>query len=49
MDRLLKEAVEIRLNFSNFNRDGGFVLSRACCPALNMLGDHKAGTGRASR
>jgi hypothetical protein len=29
MDRLVKEAIEIRLNHKNFNRDSGFTLSRA--------------------
>jgi hypothetical protein len=29
MVRLVKEATEIRLNFNNFNRDGGFLLSQA--------------------
>jgi hypothetical protein len=29
MDCLVKEATEIRLNFNNFNRDSGFILSWA--------------------
>jgi hypothetical protein len=36
MDCLVKEAIEIRLNFSNFNRDGGFTLSWAWYPVINM-------------
>jgi hypothetical protein len=37
MHRLVKEPIEIRLNFNNFNRDGGFILSRACYPVVNTL------------
>jgi hypothetical protein len=37
MDRLVKEAIEIRLHPNNFNRDGGFPLSRAWQPVTNML------------
>jgi hypothetical protein len=48
MDRLEKEAIEIRLNLSNFSRDGGFILSRAWYPMINMLRNQKAGPGRAS-
>jgi hypothetical protein len=48
MGGLVKEATEIRLNFSNFNRDGGFILSGAWCPVINMLRYQKAGPGRAS-
>jgi hypothetical protein len=29
MDRLVKEAIQIRLNHKNFNTDSGFTLSRA--------------------
>jgi hypothetical protein len=48
MDRLVKEAIEIRLNTINFNRDGGFTLSRAWYPVINMLHNEKAGPSRAS-
>jgi hypothetical protein len=41
MDRLMKEAIEIRLNTGNFNR--GFMLSRAWYPVMNMLSYQKAG------
>jgi hypothetical protein len=37
MDRLVKEAIEIRLHPNNFNRDGGFNLSRAWQSVTNML------------
>jgi hypothetical protein len=29
MDRIIKEAIEIKLHPDNINRDGGFILSRA--------------------
>jgi hypothetical protein len=32
MDRLVKEAIQIRLNQNYFNRDNGFTLSRAWNP-----------------
>jgi hypothetical protein len=48
MDCLIKEAVEIRLNFNNFNRDCGFLLSRAWYAVNKMLHNQKAGPGRAS-
>jgi hypothetical protein len=48
VDRLIKEAIEIRLNTRNFNRDGGFTLSRAWYPVINMLCNEKAGPSRAS-
>jgi hypothetical protein len=35
-NRLVKEAIEIRLNFNNFNRDGDHILSRARYPVINM-------------
>jgi hypothetical protein len=37
MDRIIKEAIEIRLHPRNFNTDGGFTLSCAWYPVLNML------------
>jgi hypothetical protein len=48
MDRIVKEAIEIRLNTANINRDGGFMLSRAWYPVLNMLSNWKAGQNKAS-
>jgi hypothetical protein len=37
MDRLVKEAIEIRLHPNNFNRDEGFSLSHTWRPVINML------------
>jgi hypothetical protein len=37
MDCLIKEATEIRQNANNFNRDGGFMLKRACDMVTDML------------
>jgi hypothetical protein len=40
-DRLTKEAIEIRLEKKNFNRDEGFHLSRTWNPILKMAGKTK--------
>jgi hypothetical protein len=40
MDRLVKEAIQIRLNQNNFNRDNGFTLSRAWNPVTKLLFTH---------
>jgi hypothetical protein len=37
MDRLVREAIEIRLHPDNFNRDDGFNLSHAWRPIIKML------------
>jgi hypothetical protein len=37
MDCCVKEEIEIYLNTENFNRDGGFMLSRAWDVVTNML------------
>jgi len=37
MDRLIKEAIQIRLNHKNFNRDNGFTLSPAWNPVTKLL------------
>jgi hypothetical protein len=47
MDRLVKEAIEIRNHPSNFSRDGSFTLSRAWQPVTNML--KQSGEPRKSR
>jgi hypothetical protein len=47
MDRLVKEAIEIRLNPRNFNRDGGFTLSRSWYPVI-MLRKEEAGPSTAN-
>ncbi|KAJ4445767.1 hypothetical protein ANN_12452 [Periplaneta americana] len=36
-DRTIKEAIEIKLEKNNFNRDGGLQLSQAWTPALDQL------------
>jgi hypothetical protein len=40
MDRLFKEAIQIRLNHKNFNRDNVFTLSRAWNPVTKLLFKH---------
>jgi len=45
MDRVVKEAIHIRLNRKNFNRDNGFNLSRAWYPIMSMLANQKAEPG----
>jgi hypothetical protein len=42
MDRIMKEAIHIRLNTENFNRDNSFNLSRAWFPITRMLASQKA-------
>jgi hypothetical protein len=37
MDHLVKEAIQIRLNHKNFNRDRGFTLSWAWNPVTKVL------------
>jgi hypothetical protein len=37
IDRLVKEAIEIRLHPENFNRDDGFNLSHTWRPIIKML------------
>ena len=36
-DRIVKEAIEIRLNTKNFNRDTGFHLSNTWTPVLKCI------------
>ena len=40
MDQLVKAAVEIHLNTNSFNRDGGFILSQAWSPIMNVYVFH---------
>jgi hypothetical protein len=42
VDRPVKEAIGVRLNNQNFNRDRGLMLSRAWHPVINMLSNHAA-------
>jgi hypothetical protein len=37
MDRIIKEAIEIKLHLDNINRDGGYILSRAWQPAICQI------------
>jgi hypothetical protein len=48
MDRNVKEALHIRLNRENFNRDNGFNLSQAWFPLTRMLASQKAEAGKES-
>jgi hypothetical protein len=48
MDRLVKEAIQIRLNHKNFNRDGGFTMSRAWNPVTKLLFTHNHDPGKAA-
>jgi hypothetical protein len=48
MDRLVKEAIQIRLNQNNINRDNGFTLSRACNPVTKLLFTHNLDPGKAA-
>jgi hypothetical protein len=48
MDRIVKEAIHIRLNEENFNRDNGFNMSRAWFPITRMLASQKAEPGKGS-
>jgi hypothetical protein len=41
MDRIVKEAIHIRLNRKNFNRDNDFNLSRAWFPITRMLANQR--------
>jgi hypothetical protein len=37
MDRIIKEAIEIKLHPDNINRDGGYILNRAWQPAIHRI------------
>jgi hypothetical protein len=47
MDRLVKEAIQIRLN-QNINRDDGFTLSWAWNPVTKLLYTHNLHPGKAA-
>jgi hypothetical protein len=47
-DRIVKEAIHIRLNRENFNRDNGFNLSQAWFQITRMLASQKAEPGKDS-
>jgi hypothetical protein len=44
MDRIIKEAIEIKLH-PDFNRGGGFILSRAWQPAIHQIRTSHRGMG----
>jgi hypothetical protein len=48
MDRLVKEAIQIRLNQNNINRDDGFTLSQAWNLATKLLFTHNLDPGKAA-
>jgi hypothetical protein len=48
MDRLVKEAIQIRLNQNNINRDNGFTLSRTWNPVTKLLFTHNLDPGKAA-
>jgi hypothetical protein len=48
MDRLIKEAIQIKLNYKNVNRDSGFILSRAWNPVTKLLFKHDTDPGKAA-
>jgi hypothetical protein len=48
MDCLVKEAIQIRLNYKNFNKYSGFTLSRAWNPVTKLLFKHDTGPGKAA-
>jgi hypothetical protein len=45
MDRIIKEAIEIKLHPDNINRDGGFILNRALQPAIRQIRTSQRGVG----
>jgi hypothetical protein len=45
MDRVVKEAIHIRLNRKNFNRDNGFNLSQVWFPVMSMLANQNTEQG----
>jgi hypothetical protein len=48
MDHLVKEAIQIRLNYRNLNRDSGFTLSQAWNPVTKLLFKHGTDPGKAA-
>jgi hypothetical protein len=48
MDRLVKEAIQIRHNYKNFNMYSGFTLSRAWNPVTKLLFKHDTDPGKAA-
>jgi hypothetical protein len=48
VDHLVKEAIQIRLNQNNINRDNGFTLSWAWNPVTKLLFTHNLDPGKAA-
>jgi hypothetical protein len=48
MDRLAKEAIQIRLNQNYINKDNGFTMSRAWNPVTKLLFTHNLDPGKAA-
>jgi hypothetical protein len=48
MDRLVKEAIQIRLNQNNLDRYNGFTLSPAWNPVTKLLFTHDLDPGKAA-
>jgi hypothetical protein len=48
MDRLVKEAIQIRLNHKNFSRDNGLILRQAWNPVTNLMFKHHNDPGKAA-
>jgi hypothetical protein len=48
VDHLVKEAIQIRLNQNNFNRDNSFTLSWAWNPVTKLLFTHNLDPGKAA-
>jgi hypothetical protein len=46
MDRVVMEAIHIRLKEENFNRDNAFNLIQAWCPLTSKLANQKAEPGK---
>jgi hypothetical protein len=46
MDHLVKEAIQIRINCKNFNRDSGFTLSQAWNRVTKLFFKHDTDTGK---
>jgi hypothetical protein len=48
MDHLIKEAIQVRINQNNINRDNGFTLSQAWNPVTKLLFTHNLDPGKAA-
>jgi hypothetical protein len=48
MDRLVNEAIQMRLNKKNFNRDSGFTMSQGWNPLRKLMFEHDTDPGKAA-